>query len=147
MSRSKKAREEAKRRLNRALPTRQRRREPNAPSNGGVVVPDIHREIRYITQLAQAEDSRIVTLGNLVLFSTSTRDAWLLDLEDDFALCLCREGEPQPYRVVDTPERFGIEWTAHFTIEGAQFIVRERSGRVIVIDGYPTVEISAARRR
>ena len=40
------------------------------------VKPDIHREIGYITQLAQ----------------------------NDFAICLCREGEPQPYRIIDTPE-------------------------------------------
>jgi hypothetical protein len=105
---------------------------------------DIHREIRYFSQLAQAEDSRIVTLGNLVLFSTRTRDAWLLDAEDDFALCLCRDGEPQPFRIIDSAKTFAIEWTADFAIEGEAFIVHERSGRTVTILGYPTAEIAAA---
>ncbi|MGZ3488076.1 MAG: hypothetical protein ACXVBY_14585, partial [Isosphaeraceae bacterium] len=62
------------------------------------------------------------------------------------AVCLCREGEPQPFRIIDAPDTFAIEWTASFAIEGAAFIVRERSGSVAVIHGYPTVEISAACR-
>jgi len=146
MSNSKQNRKEAKRQLKRGPRPRERRRERSAPIDASFVKPDIRREIRYITQLAQTEDSRIVTVGNLVLFSTRTRDAWLLDPEDDFAVCLCREGEPQPFRIIDAPDTFVIEWTASFAIEGAEFIVQERSGSVVVIHGYPTVEISAACR-
>ncbi|MCI0335627.1 MAG: hypothetical protein L0228_20655 [Planctomycetes bacterium] len=146
MSNSKKRREEAKRRLKREPQQREYRRERNAPVAANVIKPDIHREIRYISQLAQPEESRMVVVGNLVLFSTRSRDAWLLDLEDDFALCLCRDGEPQPFRIIDTPDTFAIEWTARFTIEGAEFIVQERSGRIVAMHGYPTTEISAACR-
>jgi hypothetical protein len=146
MSNSKKNRKEAKRRLKRELQGRERRREQSAPIDASFVKSDIHREIRYITQLAQGEDSRIVTVGNLVLFSTRTGDAWLLDPEDNFAVCLCRAGEPQPFRIIDAPDTFTIEWTATFAIEEAAFIVREQSGRVVVIHGYPTVEIAAACR-
>jgi hypothetical protein len=140
MPNPKKNREKAKRRLKR----KSQPREHGAPGIASLVKLDIHREIRYITQLAQAEDSRIVTVGKLVLFSTRTRDAWLLDTEDDFALCLCRDGEPQPFRIFDTPDNFAIEWTATFAIEGAAFVVQERSGRVVVIHGYPTAEVAAA---
>jgi len=146
MSNSKNNREKAKRRLKQSLQSRKRQSERSAPINARIVQPDIHREIRYITELAQAEDSRVVTVGNLVLFSTRTRDAWLLDPEGDYALCLCREGEPQPFRIIDAPETFAIEWTATFAIDGAEFIVHERSGSVVVILGYPTAEISAACR-
>ena len=38
-----------------------------------------------------------------------TRDAWLLDPEDTFVVCLCREGEPQPFRIMDAPDTFAIE--------------------------------------
>jgi hypothetical protein len=146
MSKSKQNREAAKQRLKRELKTRERRRERSAPIDARFVKPDIHREIRHIIQLAQAEDSRIVTVGNLILFSTRTRDAWLLDPEDNLAVCLCREGEPQPFRIIDAPDTFAIEWAASFRIEGAAFIVQERSGSVVVIHGYPTVEISTACR-
>jgi hypothetical protein len=46
----------------------------------------------------------------------------------------------------DTPETFTIEWTARFSIDDSTFIIQERSGRIVAIDGYPTAEISAACR-
>src|SRR6266446_405213 len=36
-------------------------------------------EVRYIQRRAADHDGRIVTVGQLVLFSTETGDAWLLD--------------------------------------------------------------------
>ena len=140
MSKSRRRRQESKARLKR----KQQLCAGGTPSNERFCKLDIHREISYVTRLAQAEDSRIVAIGNLVLFSTRTRDAWLLDCEDSFAIPLCRDGEPQPFRVIDDPDTFAIEWTACFAIEGEAFVVQEKSGRVVVIHGYPTAEISAA---
>lgn len=140
MSNPNKKNEAAKRRLKRQL----KRVQQDTRVQVSVVEPDIQQEARYIIERAQTADARLVVVGVLVLFSTSTRDAWLLDPEDDYALCLCRDGEVQPYRIVDTPTQFIIEWNADFTIEGALFLVRERTGRVIEIDGYPTAEIAAA---
>ena len=37
-------------------------------------------EARYIQRRAAGHESRIVSIGQLVLFSTETGDAWLLDL-------------------------------------------------------------------
>ena len=42
-------------------------------------------EVRYIQQRAAVHDGRIVTVGQLILFSTETGDAWLLDTEDRLA--------------------------------------------------------------
>ena len=39
-------------------------------------------EVRYIQRRAADYDSRIVTIGQLILFSTKTGDAWLLDPAD-----------------------------------------------------------------
>jgi hypothetical protein len=39
-------------------------------------------EIRYIQRRAAEHDGRFVTVNSLVLFSTGTGDAWLLDPED-----------------------------------------------------------------
>jgi hypothetical protein len=145
MSNSKKKRDAAKQR-HELRRKRKRERLAKAATNVSLVKPDIHREIQYITRLAQAEDSRIVKLANLVLFSTRTRDAWLLDPDDAFAVCLCRDGEPQPFQIIDAPRTFAIDWTAKFTIEGEVFVVQEKSGRVIAINDYPTAEIAAACR-
>ena len=108
------------------------------------VEPDILGEVRHITELAQAGDARIVMLNSLVFFSTETQDAWLLDAEDNLVLCLVRGGQEQPYRIIDTPTTFGIEWNAEFEISGELFTVIERSGRVTSIAGYPTAQIAAA---
>jgi hypothetical protein len=148
MSNSKKKRETNNLRLKREEPARENRHTRSGPIAASLIKRiDIHQEIRCITELAQAEYGRIVTLMNLLLFSTHTGDAWLLDREDDLALCLCRAGEPQPFRIIDTPDTFGIDWPASFAIEGAAFNVTERSGRVVEILGYPTDEISEACQR
>ncbi len=142
---SKKKREQAKRRA--------KKRGRRAQGRRGSVVDvrcvdvEIHREIRYISERAQARDARLVILGNLVLFSTESQDAWLLDSEDSFALCLARDGQPQPYRILDTGDTFAIEWNARFEIDGAAFVVMERTGAVRSIHGYPTAQIADACAR
>jgi hypothetical protein len=81
MSNSKKKRKAAKARLKPEQRLREHRNERSAPTDASFIRPDIHREIRYITERAQDEDSRLVSLGKLVLFSTRTRDAWPLAVE------------------------------------------------------------------
>lgn len=101
-------------------------------------------EASYIINRAQANDARVVTLGPLVFFSTQTGDAWMLDPGDSLALCLARDGETQPFKIIETHTQFGIEWTATYRIDGNLFIVTERSGQTRTIFGYPTEEISRA---
>ena len=38
-------------------------------------------------------------------------------------VCPGREGEPQPFQIIDDVDTFVIEWKAGFAIEGAAFIV------------------------
>jgi hypothetical protein len=53
-------------------------------------------EVRYIQRRAAEHDERIVTVGQLVLFSTETGAAWLLDAHDHLAARLARDGDPEP---------------------------------------------------
>ncbi len=115
MSSSKKKREEARLRAKQKLQARKRRRLQSALIDARFVKTDVLREIRYITERARAEEARLVSVGNLVLFSTATRDAWLLDSEDSFALCVCRDGELQPYQIIDTPETFWASFANTWT--------------------------------
>ena len=101
----------------------------------------IRREADYIVMRAQGNDSRVVGLNQLLLFSTSTGDAWMLDPEDGLALCLARDGEKQEYTIVETDMNFGIKWSAQYRIEGGSFIVYDESGPTRTILGYPTYEI------
>lgn len=107
----------------------------------------LSREAGYIIGRAQNHEARLVTLGALILFSTETGDAWMLDPADGLALCLARAGDPQPFTITETSTTIGIEWNANYRIEGAVFSVVERSGQVKSILGYPTREIVQAARR
>ena len=98
-------------------------------------------ESNYIINRAQNYESRVVSLGSLIFFSTETGDAWMLDYKDGLALCLAKVGEKQPFRIVETPEKFAIEWNVTYQIEGDKFVVIQKSGQVRTILGYPAEEI------
>ena len=98
-------------------------------------------EIDYVIGKAQERDSRVVRLGNLILFSTQTGDAWMLDPADGSALCVVQDGVRQNYSVLETPDNFQIAWNARYRIEGDAFVVVSPDGRVRSILGYPTREL------
>jgi hypothetical protein len=95
-------------------------------------------EVRHIQRRAAEHDSRIVTIGQLVLFSTQTGDAWLLDLADGLAARLARDGESEPVHIEETDTTFTIAWKGAYRIEGPAFIYSDReTGRTTTILGYP----------
>jgi hypothetical protein len=98
-------------------------------------------EVRRIQRLAAAHDGRVVTLGPLVLFSTVSGDAWMLDPAGHLATPLARKGDPLPVHETDTT--FAIGWRGHYRIDDAAFVYQDdTSGRVRAILGYPTQHIS-----
>ena len=104
-------------------------------------------EVRYIQSRAADRDARIVTIGPLVLFSTQTGDAWLLDPADHLALPLTRDGDPQPAQIEDTDTVFAIGWTGQYHIDGPAFVyLDQRNGRVATILGYPTQKLTQKAR-
>jgi hypothetical protein len=104
-------------------------------------------EVRYIQSRAADRDARIVTIGPLVLFSTQTGDAWLLDPADHLALPLTRDGDPQPAQIEDTDTAFAIGWTGQYHIDGPAFVyLDQRNGRVATILGYSTQKLTQKAR-
>src|SRR5207344_1637379 len=100
-------------------------------------------EVRYIQHRAADYDGRIVTIGQLVLFSTETGDAWLLDRTDLLAARLARNGEAEPIQIVETAATFAIEWKGSYRINGPAFVNSDQdTGRVITILGYPTDKLA-----
>ena len=96
-------------------------------------------EVHYIQRRAADHDGRIVTLGQLVLFSTETGDAWLLDPSDQLAARLAREGEVEPVHIEETDTTFAIGWKGRYRIDGPAFVYSDHdTGRVTTILGYPT---------
>jgi hypothetical protein len=102
-------------------------------------------EIRYIQGKAADHDGRMVTLGQLILFSTDTGDAWLLDVTDQLAARLARDGDPEPIHLEETDASFAIECKGRYRIQGSAFVYADRdTGRVTTILGYPTQRIAQA---
>jgi hypothetical protein len=104
-------------------------------------------EIRYIQRRATARDGRVVAIGQLILFSTGTGDAWVLDPADHFAAPIARDGEPTPIGLLETRDRFVISWPGNYRIEGSTFIYTDRTtGRVTTVVGYPTQLLEPANK-
>lgn len=102
-------------------------------------------EVRYIQKQAAHYVGRVVSISPLILFSTDTGDAWLLDVSDQLAARLARDGDPEPIHLEETDASFAIAWKGHYRIEGPAFIYADReTGRVTTILGYPTQKIAQA---
>jgi hypothetical protein len=96
-------------------------------------------EIEYIRSRAAEHDGRVVTVGPLVLFSTETGDAWLLDPADSLAARVARDGDPEKIYFEETDTNFAIGWKGNYQINGDAFIFVDRdTARVTTILGYPT---------
>jgi hypothetical protein len=96
-------------------------------------------EIRYIQRRAAAHDGRVVTVDQLVLFSTEAGDAWLLDPSDHLAARLARDGHPESIAFKETDTNFQIAWPGSYHLDGPAFIYTDRHRRrVSTILGYPT---------
>ena len=96
-------------------------------------------EIEYIRSRAAEHDGRLVTVGPLVLFSTETGDAWLLDPADSLAARVARDGDPEDVHFEETDTNFAIGWKGNYQIDGDAFIFIDRdTARVTTILGYPT---------
>lgn len=104
-------------------------------------------EVRHIQRCAAAHDARIITIGQLIMFSTQTGDAWLLDATDRLAACVARDGQPEPLHVEETDANFAIGWKGHDRIEGAAFIYVDRDTRQTgSILGYPARRLEHIER-
>ena len=93
-------------------------------------------DVRYIQRRAAKHDGRVVTIGQLVLFSTDTGYAWLLDPSDQLAARLARDGDPEPFHIEENESTFTIEWKGRYRIEGTAFVYMDReTGTIHGSDG------------
>ena len=117
-----------------------------AQSQERLVKPNIHKEVAYIIGRALEGDARIVTLGALILFSTPSKDAWLLDVEDDYATCLAKAGITRPTRIIETETQFGIDWDQRFEVVDDRLIIVDRA-QTTTMTGCPEILDAIERAR
>ena len=117
-----------------------------------VVAPtgtNLRDEVEYVCRLACKGESHVIGFNQLVFFSTATGDAWMLDWEDELAICLMQEGDRRPFEVGETDRRFAIHWEGRYHIEGELFAYLDNATptHARTIAGYPTDAISATIAR
>jgi hypothetical protein len=117
-----------------------------------VVAPtetSLRDEVEYICRLASEGESHVIGFNQLVFFSTATGDAWMLDWEDELAICLMKDGVRRPFEVGETDRQFAIQWQGRYHVEGRVFayIDNENPTHARAIVGYPTDAISATIAR
>ena len=84
-----------------------------------------------------------MTIGPLLLFSTESGDAWMLDPADRLATRVAEAGDPRPARTEETKKSFAVDWQGQYEIIGSAFVFSDNeSGRVTTILGYPTRQIA-----
>ncbi len=128
----------------RVKPTRRLRTAVDGNDRRGSTRLRTGRYEAYIVRRAADHDSRVVTLGPLVLFSAQSGDAWMLDPEDGLAVCLAKSGTPLPVEIAETQQSFQIRWNVKYRIEGDMFVYLDAEGGEAAIVGYPTAEIVRA---
>lgn len=89
----------------------------------------------------------MIGLGDFVLFSSTTGDAWLLEAFSNGALNLMRDYEPADYRIAEDGERVEVEWRGSYQLRGADFVTDALPGAQRVVHGYPTEAIRATIER
>jgi hypothetical protein len=100
-------------------------------------------EVRYIQRRATEHDKRIVSIGQLALFSSESGDAWMLDPSEYLAVRLASDGHPEPMHIEDTETTFAVAWTGQYGIVGPAFLYTERdSMRAHTLSGYPTRKLA-----
>src|SRR5260370_24145781 len=101
------------------------------------------REVRYIQRRAAEHTGRVISIGQLILFSSKSGDAWLLDPSDQLAARLARDGDPEPIHIDETDTTFAIGWNGHYPIEGPAFIyIDHDTDRISTILGYKTHQLT-----
>ncbi len=99
-------------------------------------------EVRYIQDKVFDHDSRVVSFGQLLLFSSNIGDVWLL-VSDKLAARVARDGDPEFIHLEEADASFAIGWKGSHRIDGSTFIFTGREpGRVTTILGYPTQAIA-----
>lgn len=78
-----------------------------------------------------------------VIFSTGVGDAWLLEPDENLAMCLVWHGERQTIGLRDDPERIEVEWDAEYELLGDFFSVGSHHPLIgtRAIGGYPLDEV------
>lgn len=118
-----------RRKLQRSKKKKQAKQQPDSDR---IVITAAESTAKAATQ----GEATLNCLGNFIFFSTETGEAWMLDHRKDCALRLAENKKVATYTILESKERFQIEWKERFRIEGDLFIT-SRQGEETAFHNYP----------
>jgi hypothetical protein len=89
---------------------------------------------------ARGEPSAI-RLGPIVFFSTTSGDAWMIDVIDGEAACLARAGTAQPTPIEESASGISVTWQARHRLADETFVAIEDDGTEREHRDYPVAQI------
>ncbi len=101
----------------------------------------INAELRSQSKVVMSSNG--VACPPFVIFSTGVGDAWLLEPDEHYAMCLVWQGKRQTIGLRDDPDSIAVEWDCAYELLGDFFSV-ESQHPVIgtrAIGGYPLTEV------
>ena len=87
------------------------------------VIPSVAIEVEKIQEIASAKKAAVLALGVFVLFSTTSGDAWLLEVTDMDAIQVAQGGEKIAVQIEENPETIEINWTHKFDVKNKKFVL------------------------
>lgn len=103
----------------------------------------IQEAVEKAKEAAMAGKQMVGALGVLVLFSTSTGDAWLLEVTENDAVQLTSQRNDIAVVIDENPDTTEIEWSHTFAIQGDKFIVTSyKEKNETEYDAYPVQELA-----
>lgn len=86
-------------------------------------IPSVKTEVEKIQKSAAVKKGAVLALGVFVLFSTTSGDAWLLEVTDMDAIQVAQGGEKIAVQIEENPETIEINWTHKFDVKNKKFIL------------------------
>jgi hypothetical protein len=117
----------------------------------------LNEDIAVVERVAltgDTETTKIIVTGpqtgfaSLFMFAHGG-DAWMLDPDDNMAMCLVWRGKVQPRQIVDVGSEVEILWDGGFEIDEPRFLVHTEHPDIgdRAILGYPTAELQDYLKR
>ena len=121
---------------------------PAAPAQAAPVVPTLKAEIAKLQQTAQRQEAKFWELGVFLFFSTTTGDAWLLEITETDAVQVAQAGTAIDLPIEESAETIAINWTHTFKLVDKQLMLTSyENAQEIALPEAPSQQINAAIRR
>ena len=108
----------------------------------------VTEEVGKLQEAAINKEGTLKIIGVFIFFSTVNGDAWLLELTDQDAVMVARDGEKIDVEIVENPETIEVNWSHRFKIKNKNFVTTSYADNIIeTYERYPTPSINSALKK